>query len=247
MKAVIIDDEKNAVISIEIALKEYCPQVEVIGTATSAKDGIKEIQSKKPDLVFLDIQMPHMSGIELLEAFGEDRSFDVIFITASNDFAIKAFRLSATDYLLKPINIVDLMNSIKRLLAKRIVIQPINERIEKLRAALSGKLSVPTLHGMEFISLQDIIRIQAEGSYAKFFCVNKKQLLVSRNLKEFQNSLESESFFRTHKSHLINFHHIKKYSPNKDGGYIEMSDDSIIEVSRTHKTELAEILKSFIL
>lgn len=246
MKAIIIDDEKDAVISIEIALREYCPSVEVVGTANSSRDGIAEIEAKQPDLVFLDIQMPHMSGIELLETFGENRNFEVIFVTAFNEFAIKAFRLSATDYLLKPINIVELINSVKRLTLKHTPLTSVNERVKKLQAALAGKLSVPTTHGMEFLALNEIIRIQADGSYSTIFCVNKKSMLVSKNLKELQTALEGESFFRTHKSHLINFEHIRKYSPTKDGGYIEMSDGSSVEVARTHKTELAEILDKFI-
>ncbi|HYG51888.1 MAG TPA: LytTR family DNA-binding domain-containing protein [Flavobacteriales bacterium] len=246
MKAVVIDDEKNAVISIEIALKDFCPEVEVVGTAVSAKAGIEEIRNKKPDLVFLDIQMPHMTGIEMLEVLGNERDFDVIFITAYNDYAIKAFRLSATDYLLKPLNITDLVASVKRLLERKEKVQPMNQRIQRIKAALSGKLAVPGSNGTEFIALDDIIRLEAEGSYTKIFCSGKKQLLVSRNLKEFQTSLEGEPFFRTHKSHLINFRHIVRYSPVKDGGHIEMSDGSVVDVARTQKAELAQILQEFI-
>jgi two-component system, LytTR family, response regulator len=246
MKAVIIDDEKNAVISIEIALKEYCPGIEVVGTTTSSGEGIALIREKKPDLVFLDIQMPHMNGIEMLEVFGDERSFEVIFVTAFNDFAVKAFRLSATDYLLKPLNVADLVKSVDRMQTKQRNTQAANERVQKLRAALSGKLSVPTSNGTEFVPLENIIRIQADGSYSKIVCVNNKTWLVSRHLKEFQLSLDGEPFFRTHKSHLINFNHIRKYMPVKDGGTIEMSDGSVVEVARTHKTELAEILHNFI-
>ena len=121
-----------------------------------------------------------------------------------------------------------------------------NQRMQNLKAALSRKIAVPNTNGTEFISLDDIIRIQAEGSYANIFCTNKKKLLVSKSLKEFETSLEDESFFRIHKSHLINFKHIKKYAPTKDGGYIEMSDGSTVEVARTHKTHLAEIFNAFI-
>ena len=246
MRAIIIDDEKNAVITIELIVKEYCPEVEIVGTALSAKQGIEEINTKKPDLVFLDIQMPHISGIELLEMFGENRDFDVIFVTAFNDFAVKAFRLSATDYLLKPINFAELINAIKRLIAARNSRLPMNQRMQNLKAALSRKIAVPNTNGTEFISLDDIIRIQADGSYATIFCVNKQKLMVSKNLGEFETSLQEESFFRVHKSHLINFQHIKKYSPTKDGGYIEMSDGSTVEVARTHKNQLTEILKVFV-
>jgi two-component system LytT family response regulator len=246
MKAIIIDDEKDAVISMEIALREYCPEITVIGTAGSAKDGLAEIQSKQPDVVFLDIQMPHMSGIELLESFGNERNFEVVFVTAFNDFAVKAFRLSTTDYLLKPVNIVDLMSAVKRLASRQNATLSVSDRVKKLQAALSGKLAVATASGMEFIPLNEIIHLQAEGSYTRLFCTGRKSLLVSRNLKEFQTSLEGEPFFRTHKSHLINFEHIKKYSPTRDGGSVEMSDGAIVDVARAHKAELAGILDRFV-
>ncbi len=245
LKAVIIDDEKNAVTAMEIAIKEYCPEVEIIGTAFSAKDGIKEIQNKNPDIVFVDIEMPQMTGLEMIEQFGS-RKFEVIFVTAYNQFAIKAFKVNALDYLLKPINIVELINAIKKI-ANRIEEKQATSQAqgEKLKMALAGKLTLPTATGSEYINIRDILRIEADGSYSKVYCVDNKMKLVTKNLKSLELSLEGESFFRCHNSHFINLQYIKKYTPTKDKGFIEMTDNSIIPVARSVKIELAELIKKY--
>ncbi len=242
IKAVIIDDEKSAVISIEIALKEYCPTVEVIGKACSAKEGILEIETKKPDLVFLDIEMPHMTGIELLEQI-EQRKFDVIFVTAYNEFAVKAFKLNAVDYLLKPVSIPELIRAVNKVSESRKNQTAAAYKLDNLKASLSGKVGLPFSSGTEFVKISDIIRIEADGSYCKVITSDGKTRLISRSLKEMQTSLEEESFYRTHKSHLINLEHIKKYSPLKDGGLVEMADGANIEIARTSKAEFASLLK----
>lgn len=249
LRAVIIDDEKNAVTAMEIAIKEYCPEVEIIGTALSAKDGIKEIQNKNPDLVFVDIEMPQMTGLEMIEQF-ENRKFEVIFVTAYNQFAIKAFKVNATDYLLKPINILELINAISRI-ADRIEKQGVSQvnveqvKVEKLKVALAGKLTLPTATGSEYINIKDIIRIEADGSYSKIYTIDNKSRVVTKSLKSLEDSLEGESFFRCHNSYLINVEYIKKYNPVKDKGSIEMVDDSNIPVARSVKIELAELIKKY--
>ena len=242
IKAVIIDDEKSAVISIELALKEYCPMVEVVGKSLSAKDGIKEIETKKPDLVFLDIQMPHMTGIELLEQIAH-RNFDVVFVTAFNEFAVKAFKLNAIDYLLKPVSIPELIKAVNKVTEKKGNQLATNDKLDRLKATLSGKVGLPFSSGTEYVKISDIIRIEADGSYCKVITVDGKTRLISRNLKEMHTSLEEESFYRTHKSHLINLEHIKKYSPLKDGGLVEMADGAKIEIARGNKAEFSSLLK----
>lgn len=245
IKVILIDDEENALISLELALKEYCPGIDVIGTATSAKDGIKEIQDKKPDAVFLDIQMPHMTGIEILETLEEERDFDVVFVTAYDDFALKAFRLSATDYLLKPLSVKDLVEAAKRLSERKGQTITLEHRTKKIRAALDGKISIANTSGNELIDLNDIVRIQADGSYSNIYFAERKPLLVSKNLKEFEETLEGESFFRVHKSHLINLKYVQEYLPVKDGGTLKMKNGVLVEVSRTRKAELAHIFNNF--
>lgn len=243
IKAVIIDDEKSAVISIELALREYCPTVEVVGKSYNAKDGIIEIETKKPDLVFLDIQMPHTSGIELLEQL-EQRNFEVIFVTAFNEFAVKAFKLNAIDYLLKPISIPELIKAVNKVSLSKSNQLSSDDKLNKLKATLSGKVGLPFSSGTEFVKITDIIRIEADGSYCKVITIDGKSRLISRNLKEMHTSLEDESFYRTHKSHLINLEHIIKYSPLKDGGLIEMADGAKIEIARNNKAEFSALLRN---
>jgi len=243
IKAVIIDDEKSAVISIELALREYCTTVEVVGKSYNAKDGILEIETKKPDLVFLDIQMPHTSGIELLEQL-EQRNFEVIFVTAFNEFAVKAFKLNAIDYLLKPISIPELIKAVNKVSLSKSNQLSSDDKLNKLKATLSGKVGLPFSSGTEFVKITDIIRIEADGSYCKVITIDGKSRLISRNLKEMHTSLEDESFYRTHKSHLINLEHIIKYSPLKDGGLIEMADGAKIEIARSNKAEFSALLRN---
>lgn len=243
IKAVIIDDEKSAVISIELALREYCPTVEVVGKSYNAKDGILEIETKKPDLVFLDIQMPHTSGIELLEQL-EQRNFEVIFVTAFNEFAVKAFKLNAIDYLLKPISIPELIKAVNKVSLSKSNQLSSDDKLNKLKATLSGKVGLPFSSGTEFVKITDIIRIEADGSYCKVITIDGKSRLISRNLKDMHTSLEDESFYRTHKSHLINLEHIIKYSPLKDGGLIEMADGAKIEIARSNKAEFSALLRN---
>lgn len=246
IKAIIIDDEKNAVAALEAAIKEFCPQVEITGIAYTANEGIKEIQQKNPDLVFVDIEMPGMTGLELIEQF-TGRTFDVIFVTAYNQYAVKAFKVSATDYLLKPINVMELINAVKKLADRRETNREAVPELktDKLKVALSGKLSVPTTNGAEYINIKEIVRIEADGSYVKIFTTDKKVRLVSRNLKSLEDSLEGEGFFRTHKSYLINLEHLKKFCPTKDGGYVEMADGSEILVARSVKSILSDIINRF--
>jgi two-component system, LytTR family, response regulator len=246
IRTIIIDDEKNAIKALEVALTDFCPQIEIVGMACSPLEGIKEIQLKNPDLVFVDIEMPTMSGIELIEQF-VNRKFEVIFVTAYNQYAVKAFKVCATDYLLKPLNIMELINAVRKITDRKEKPEEAwpDLQTEKLKMALSGKLSLPTANGSEYINIKDIIRIEADGSYSKVFTNDKKMRLVTKNLKSFEESLEGESFFRIHKSHMINIEHIKKYSPVKDGGTIEMADESEIPVARSVKTALAELINKY--
>ena len=237
LKAIIVDDELDAVNFIQSLIDEYCKEIEVVGKAHSAREGIREIRDKSPDLVFLDVEMPHGSGFDLLANFPK-KSFDVIFITAFNHYAIKAIKFSAVDYILKPININEFIEAVKKVIKTREheKYQDMNFEalFENLRSSLPGKLAIPTSDGMEYLNTKEIIRIEADRSYSHFFMLNGKKFLVSRNLKEYQELLSDRNFFRTHNSHLINLDHIKKYYRH-DGGYIEMVDGSTVAISRNKK------------
>ncbi len=237
LKTVIIDDEMDAVNFIHSIIREYCPALSVIGTANNAMDGIKVIRESNPDLVLLDVEMPHGSGFDLLAQFPE-KTFDVIFITAFNHYAIKAIKFSAVDYILKPININEFIVAIEKVTEKRSSPSLPNRNfetlLENLNTASPAKLAIPTSEGMEYLSTQEIIRIEADRSYSWFYLTGKRKILVSKNLKEYQDLLNDRNFFRSHNSHLVNLEHVKKYI-RADGGAIEMVDGSQVPISRTRR------------
>ncbi len=237
LKTVIVDDEQDAVNFIESISKEYCPNIEIIGKAYSAIEGIEVITKEKPNLVFLDVEMPHGSGFDLLAAFPE-KNFDVIFITAFNHYAIRAIKFSAVDYILKPININEFIEAVQRVekgrLEKTNRNVNFNTLFENLRSSLPSKLAIPTSNGMEYLNTKEIIRVEADRSYSWFYMESGQKYLVSRNLKEYQELLSDRNFFRTHNSHLINLEHVKKYIRH-EGGYIEMTDASSVPISRGKK------------
>ncbi len=237
LRTVIVDDEQDAVSFIESIAQEYCPNIKVIGKAYSAIEGIEVINNEKPDLVFLDVEMPHGSGFDLLAAFPE-KSFDVIFITAFNHYAIRAIKYSAVDYILKPININEFIEAVKRVEEarkdKKGRNMNFNTLFENLQTTQPSKLAIPTSNGMEYLNTKEIIRIEADRSYSWFFLEGDIKHLVSRNLKEYQELLSDRNFFRTHNSHLINLEHVKKYIRH-EGGYVEMTDKSTVPISRGKK------------
>ena len=235
---IIIDDEPDAVDFISSIIGEYCPALEVKGTANNVKDGVQLIRKIKPELVFLDVEMPNGTGFDLLTHFPE-KNFDVIFITAFNHYAIKAIKFSAVDYILKPINIHEFIEAVNKVIHKRTTNSFMgNENfealLENIRSSPPTRLVIPTSDGREYLNPKDIIRIEADRSYSWFFINNRKKILVSKHLKEFQDLLNDRNFFRPHNSHLINLDFVKKFVRH-DGGYIEMIDGSIVPISRNRK------------
>jgi two-component system, LytTR family, response regulator len=235
---VIIDDEPDAVDFITSIVKEYCPDLEVAGKAHSAEEGVKVIKEIKPDLVFLDVEMPNGTGFDLLTHF-PDKRFDVIFITAFNHYAIKAIKFSAVDYILKPININEFIGAVKKVIHKHRTDSFMDNDnfeilLENIKSGHPTRLVIPTSDGREYLNPNDIIRIEADRSYSWFYITGKRKILVSKHLKEFQEILSDRNFFRPHNSHLVNIDFVKKYIRH-DGGYIEMSDGSQVPVSRNRR------------
>ena len=238
LKAAIIDDEQDAVEFISSIIGEYCDSLEVVGKGYNIFQGIQIIKEKKPDLVFLDVEMPNGTGFDLLNQFPE-KDFDVVFITAFNHYAIKAIKFSAVDYILKPININEFIEAVNRVIKKRSENSfrgnnSLKILLENLRSPLPSRLAIPTSDGMEYLSPKDIIRIEADRSYSWFFLNGNRKILVSTHLKEFQELLSDRHFFRSHNSHLVNLKFVKKFI-RKDGGYIEMLDGSHVPISRNKK------------
>ncbi len=248
IKTVIIDDETDAVDFINTIIGEYCPSLKVVGKAHNVLQGVDVINESKPDLVFLDVEMPNGSGFDLLSRYPQ-KDFDVIFITAFNHYAVRAIKFSAVDYILKPININEFIEAVNRVVMKRAEKSHNsndNFRVlmENLRTPLPSRLAIPTSDGMEYLNPREIIRIEADRSYSWFFISGDRKILVSKHLKEFQELLSDRYFFRSHNSHLINMKFVKKFI-RKEGGYIEMSDGSIVPISRNKKDIFLDHMAKF--
>ena len=245
LKAIIIDDEARSRKALQIALNDYCPSVQIAAIAETPENGIEAITKHKPDIVFLDVQMPGMSGFDLLSHFPEI-DFDIVFITAHDHYAIKAIRFSALDYLLKPIQIDELMAAVKKAEDKKNnshtnwQYKSLYENVRNNNNT-SGSIAVPTGDGLLFIKTQNIIRCEAEGNYVIIYQVDKEKLLITKTLGDMETMLDPAVFCRVHNSHLVNLSHIKKYVKG-DGGYVIMSDNSTVDVSRRKKEEFLNML-----
>ena len=236
LTAIIVDDELHGRENLKKIIENYCHEVEILGLADSVNNAKKLVSLHMPDVVFLDISMPVLDGFDFLDEYVEP-DFMVVFVTAHEEYGINAVKVGAVDYLLKPINIKELKQTIKKLLmikSKKIKIETANEE---------EKLIIPASHGFSVWLFDDIIRMEAEGCYTKVFVKEGKNSIVSRTLKDFEESLPKEKFCRIHKSHLINLKYIKDYS-NIDGYFVTMIDGSRLEISRRKAPEFTQKIKT---
>ncbi len=244
IKTLIIDDEANARSAIKNMVQQLQLPVEIIGEAGSAAEGLEKINELQPELLFLDIQMPGKSGVELVQEMGND-SIQVIFVTAHQGFALQALKLSAIDYLLKPVDPTDLKEAVEK--AVRQKNRPVADQFQLFHQVMQQlhhpqqkapqKLALSTSEGVMFTELKDIIWIESLTGYCKFYLQGQKPVIVSKNLKEYEDLLAAHHFFRTHQSSVVNLQHIKKYVRG-EGGQVWLSDGSEIEVARRRKEEL---------
>lgn len=246
IRAIIIDDEPYCVEVLSTLLKKYCPEVTVLSTCSSGEEGLKAIKQHQPDLVFLDVEMPHMNGFQLLESLPEI-NFDLVFTTSYDQYAIKAIRFSALDYLLKPIDREELQKAVGKA-AKRngsninqqlqLLLQKINQPATRV-----SKVAMPTMEGLQMINVADIISCASDSNYTILHLKDKQKLVVSRTLKEIEEILEEHSFVRVHHSYMVNLNEVTKYVRG-EGGYLVMSDGSHIDVSRSRKDSVIKKLQS---
>lgn len=232
MKAVLIDDEKNALTALRKMIGQFCSGVEVTGEAQTAMEGLQLIRRQQPDLVFLDVEMPGGTGFDLLEAI-EKKNFAVIFTTAYEHYAIPALRTGAADYLLKPISIDELRKAIERvqtLKLKNTIASPEAQRVR-----------IANAEGTLFVPVTDITCIKGEGRYSRFFLQNGEEQLVARNLGELEEELSPARFFRLHKSWLVNCASVVRIT-HRDGGFAVLTDGREIEISRRKKAEFLQLL-----
>jgi two-component system LytT family response regulator len=237
LSAIIVDDEASGQEALQILIRKYCPD--------SADEAEKRILELKPDLIFLDIEMPFANGFELLQRFKEI-TFDVIFTTAYDQYAIKAFKHNAIDYLLKPVDPDELIMAVKKCEEKRASGTLAFNRLDALMTTLNHvkavkKLPVSTLDGIIFVDVDQVVRLAADSNYTNIFLTNAKKIVASKTLKEFEEILLTYSFFRVHNTHLINLAFVEVYTKG-EGGFVTMIDGSIVEVSRNKKNELLAAL-----
>ncbi len=244
IKALIIDDEQHCIDALSNDLETHCTNVEIAGTCASAKDGILSIKKLQPQLVFLDVDMPWMNGFEMLEALPEI-NFGVIFTTAYDQFAARAFRISAIDYLLKPVDAADLVmavNKAEERMIKDFGLHNIQNLLHNIRHPLQHqKVALPISDGYEFAETNSILFCTAEGAYTRVNFKDKKPLLISRTLGDVGEMLPSELFIRIHHSTLVNLNEITHYS-RTDGGYVVISSNEKLAVSKAKKEMLMQQL-----
>lgn len=245
IRAILIDDEQGCLNALAYDLSNYCPEVEVVDICQGGKKGIKAIHKHKPDMVFLDIDMPIISGFDLLEMVG-DINFSVVFTTAYDKYALKAFKISATDYLLKPIDKDELKIAIQKVEAKQSIKSPhaqVTFLLDQLKALDDDdvkKIALPTFEGTEFINFKDILYCEADGAYSYVHFVNGEKLYISKTLRYLEEALCDYHFFRSHNSYIVNTDFMKKYV-KADGGYLLLSNGKQIKVSRSKKEEILNL------
>ena len=244
MTAIIVDDEKHCRDVLALLLQKYCPQVQVLASCPSAQAGVEAITLHRPDMVFLDIEMPGMNGFDMLEAC-RYTDFKLIFTTAYNEYAIKAIRHNALDYILKPVDKDELVQAVERAWQDRSAKSSahVEGLIEYLNKQKTGdRIALPTLEGLQILQSEDIYYCESDGGYTRFFLSNGKVSLISKTLKEVEDVLESKGFCRIHNSYLINLRFVQKYIRG-DGGEVIMANGSNIPVSRNKKQDFLNLLE----
>ncbi|SFD06678.1 two component transcriptional regulator, LytTR family [Chitinophaga sp. CF118] len=250
IKAIIVDDEQHCIDALQTMLQKKCPEVTVLGGVNSVKEAKDLIEALQPDVVFLDVEMPHQNGFELLKLF-DKITFDVIFTTAYEQYALKAIKFNALDYLLKPFSIKELQDAIQKCVSRRNgqsaeQHSPIEVFLQNMKTLhqTHKKIALPTINGLVFMPVQNIVRCESTGNYTRIFFTDKKNLMVSRPLKEFEELLTDVDFFRVHNSHLINLQQMQSYIQG-EGGFALMSDGTQVEVSRRRKADFLKKVMQF--
>lgn len=244
-RAILIDDEINSLEALGFMIKKYCPQIEIVDECRSGREGMEKIEELQPDLVFLDIEMPGMSGFEMLESIKGDKP-DVIFTTAHDHYAINAIRISAMDYLLKPVDEDELIRAVQKA-EIRIRDKTSSKQLEVLLTNIKGaengfqKLAIPTLEGLNFIDIKDIMYCEADGNYTSIHTSNGSKFVISKTLKETGDIIRHPAFFRTHQSFLVNLNFIRQYIKGT-GGNIVLQDGTNIPVARARKDALMKVI-----
>jgi two-component system, LytTR family, response regulator len=244
LTAILVDDELSSLENLHQKLREFIPSIKVVAMTQLPEDAVSLIREQRPDVLFLDIEMPRISGFKVLEEV-RDLDFKVIFVTAYNHYAIDAIRISAFDYLVKPVIIKELRSTIDRLVHTSL--GKSRERLDMLRQNLSDgktqdqRIAIPSTDGIELVAIRDIIRIESNSNYSRIVLLEGRSLVVPKLLKDFESLLRGYRFYRVHNSHLINLTHVTKYLRG-DGGQVMMQNGDMVDVSRRKKDEFISLI-----
>lgn len=248
MKAIIIDDERKARNLLRVLIEENCPKINEVFEAEDLLSGVALIKECQPQIVYLDIEMPEHSGLELLNFINKDEiNFEIIFTTAYSEFAVKAFQFSAIDYLLKPLHVEAVVDATKKAIAQ-IGKSNISLKLEELKNSLKSsnfnKIGLPFADGFKFVTIEDVILFEADGMYTKVTTIKEAEMLVCKPLRHFVTLLENlPYFYKPHRSYFINLKFIKEYI-KKDGGYIVMDNDKTVSISNDNKEEFLTLIQN---
>jgi len=249
LKALIVDDEFNARNNLKILIDEFCPELKIIGLAESAAGARIIIEKEKPDVVFLDIAMPKEDGFSLLKSY-VDRTFSVVFTTAYNEYALKAFKENAIDYLEKPISIDDLQKAVQKVMKlygskEQITPAELSELVDEAMEDKNDRISVPTRDGYVIIRNTDIVHLEASDNYTMIYLIDGSRHLSSKNIKVYEENLNQEVFFRTHKSHIINVeHHLKEFS-RSEGNMAVLTNGINVPIARRKMSNFLSRINTF--
>jgi len=244
LRAILVDDEINSLQNLQQKLKEFCPAIQVIVTAQQPEEAILFIHHYKPDVVFLDIEMPRMNGFKLVDEL-EEVDFEIVFVTAYNHYAVDAIRISAFDYLIKPVGVKELQTCVDRLLENRI--RKTRERLTILKQGFSEKksqdekIAVRTNDGLEFFDIKNIIRIESENNQTFVVLSDGQKISVAMQMRDLEEILVKYRFFRIHTAHLVNLSHIRKYKDG-EGGEVIMQNGDTLHVSKRKKEEFQKLI-----
>jgi len=246
LRSVIIDDEQAAIGALSKKLELYCKNIDVIATCNRAKEGIETILKHKPDLVFLDIEMPWMNGFELLQSFGANIDFKVVFVTAYDQYAVKAFKVKAQDYLLKPVDKDDLIRCVNSISEKHKIQNQDHDKLKSLLTDIykpihSDKLILHSKESIDIIKKSDIQYIKAESNYSKVFAQNNNGLITTKTLMDLEQYLDPNQYMRVHRSYIVNLNYVSKLETT-DGIIIKLSNGADIPVSRRKKDEVLKAI-----
>ncbi len=244
LKAIIVDDEFNALKLLKITLNKYCPQIEIVGSTQSPVEAIELIKKTEFDILFLDIQMPKLTGFQILKKI-EIINFDIIFTTAYDQYAIEAFKINASNYLLKPINVEDLKSAVQKVIKQKQTEETVLlEMLKNIKASNEFndiRINIPFNKGIEFLKVKDIIYCKSDNNYTHIYLSDGTSRFISKTLKIIENKLPKPMFYRPHNSYVVNLDYVTKFYKS-DGGYLEMSNGDKIRIARNKKDDIINLL-----